>query len=221
MLYGERPNGGVALGNRRDDGSAMRVRRFAVQTPDAEPLYVAIGSGSPRRRGAASGDGARSGAFAAGAGGARRISVVDPSIDALVVFHDHGHGLFRRWLRWGFRHVFVVLRQDGYWIAFDTRAGLPEMQVVAGADFDLIGYYRRRHGFTVLAIAAPRRRSPSPVMLASCVGAAKRVLGIRATRVLTPYQLYRRLKKNAKAQARVDRVLPNRLRRSQGALRNL
>lgn len=143
--------------------------------------------------------------------------MVDPPIDALVVFHDHGHGLFRRWLRWGFRHVFVVLRCDGYWIAFDTRAGLPVMQVAAGADFDLIGYYRRRHGFTVLAIAAPRRRSPSPVMLASCVGAAKRVLGIRAARILTPYQLYNCLKENAKAQARVDSVPPNRLRRSQNA----
>lgn len=118
--------------------------------------------------------------------------------DALVVFHDHGHGPFCRVLRWGFRHVFVAVLRDGYWIALDGRAGLPDLQVVAGTDFDLAGHYRRRHGFIVLALRAPGKAPRTPVMLGTCVGAAKRVLGLRAPWVVTPYQLYRHLKRIAR-----------------------
>ena len=114
-------------------------------------------------------------------------------MDALVVFHDHGYGRLRRFLRWGFRHVFIVVLREGYWIALDGRAGLPELRVVAGADFDLAGHYRRQHGFTVLPVRAPRLMPRSPVMLGTCVGAVKRVLGLRAPWIVTPYQLYRHL----------------------------
>jgi hypothetical protein len=133
--------------------------------------------------------------------------VVSEAKNALVVFHEHGHGLFCRWLRWGFRHVFVVVKCEGYWIALDGRAGLPELQVVAGADFDLIAHYRCQHGFTVLGLTAPRHRSRVPVLLATCVGATKRILGLRAFWILTPHQLYRYLKRYdavSNAQAGVD-----------------
>lgn len=114
--------------------------------------------------------------------------------DALVVFHDHGAFWFSKRLRWGFRHVFVVIRSNGYWVMLDGRDGVPVLQVVAGADYDLAGFYRREHGFTVLQVAAPRLRPHSPLMLGTCVGAVKRMLGLRAPWVLTPYQLFRYLK---------------------------
>ena len=116
--------------------------------------------------------------------------------DALAIFHDHGYGPFRRWLRPGFRHVFVAVLRDGYWVTLDGRAGVPALQVVAGEGADLAGFYRRAHGFTVVALTAPRRPPRTPLMLGTCVGAAKRVLGIRAPWVLTPYQLYRHLKRS-------------------------
>lgn len=121
--------------------------------------------------------------------------MVGNPIDTLVVFHDHGAFWFSKYLRWGFRHVFVVVLRNGYWVMLDGRAGLPELGVVAGVDYDLAGFYRREHGFTVLGMTAPRRRPRSPVMLGTCVGAVKRVMGIRAAWVLTPYQLYRYLKR--------------------------
>ncbi len=116
------------------------------------------------------------------------------SVDTLVVFHDHGHGFLRKCLRWGFRHVFVAVLNNGYWIVLDGQAGVPVLEVVAGADFDLAGYYRREHGFTVLGVTAPRDRPAWPLMFGTCVGAVKRVLGLRAPWVLTPYGLYRCLK---------------------------
>lgn len=114
---------------------------------------------------------------------------------ALAIFHDYGHGRFRKWLRWGFRHVFVAILHKGYWIVVDGRAGVPVVEVVAGADFDLAGFYRRQRGFTVIGLTAPRQQPFSPVMLGTCVGAVKRVLGIRRFWLLTPYQLYRHLKR--------------------------
>lgn len=115
--------------------------------------------------------------------------------DALAVFHDHGYGPLRHLLRRGFRHVFVAVRRKGYWIVLDGCAGLPVLEVVAGADDDLAGFYRRTHGFTVIALDAPREFPRAPVMLATCVGAAKRVLGLRAPWVVTPYQLYCHLRR--------------------------
>ncbi|NKB59010.1 MAG: hypothetical protein GKS00_22005 [Alphaproteobacteria bacterium] len=116
-------------------------------------------------------------------------------MDALVAFHDHGAFWFSRHLRWGFRHVFVVTLNDGYWVMLDGRDGVPVLEVVAGVDFDLAAFYRKEHGFTVLRVTAPGLPPCSPVMLGTCVGAVKRVLGLRAPWVLTPYQLYRYLKR--------------------------
>lgn len=113
--------------------------------------------------------------------------------NSLVVFHDHGYGLFRRFLRRGFRHVFVAVRRKGYWIVLDGLSGLPVLDVAAGADDDLAGFYRREHGFTVVVLDAPRLCPRAPFMLATCVGSAKRLLGLRAPCVVTPYQLYRYL----------------------------
>lgn len=76
----------------------------------------------------------------------------------------------------------------------DGRMGQPVLEVIAGEDFDLINHYRQQHGFTVVSVDAPRREALSPFMFATCVGAAKRMLGIRAPWVLTPYQLYRYLR---------------------------
>ena len=124
--------------------------------------------------------------------------MVNDSIDALVVFHDYGHSPFRKWLHWGFRHVFVAVLSEGYWIVLDGRAGVPVLHVAAGSGDDLAGHYRRKHGFTVLGVKAPKRQPRSPLMLGTCVGAVKRVLGVRMPWILTPYQLFRHLKRQTR-----------------------
>ena len=114
----------------------------------------------------------------------------------LVVFHDHGAFWFSKYLRWGFRHVFICVLDDaGYWIRLDGMKGLPSIEVAAGEKFDLASYYRRENGFTVLIIDADRAPRPPFLMAGTCVGLVKAMLGIRAAWVLTPYQLYRYLKR--------------------------
>lgn len=112
---------------------------------------------------------------------------------ALVVFHDHGS----HWLSWvlkpGFRHVFAVVDSGEHWIMVDPRDGVPIIEAVADASFDLAAFYREE-GYAVLDVVPPGQGPWGPFFISNCVGAVKAVLGLRAPFVFTPYQLYRRLK---------------------------
>lgn len=111
---------------------------------------------------------------------------------ALVVFHGLGTGAFARLLAPGFGHCFVALDDGRYWIVVDGRNGVPEVKVAAAAIFDLAAFYRQC-GFTVVATESAARAPHQPLMLGTCVGAAKRLLGLRAPHVVTPHQLWRHL----------------------------
>ncbi len=112
---------------------------------------------------------------------------------ALICFHNHGAGPFAKYLERGFRHVFIAVLNEGYWIRIDGQGGLPVYEVVAGEDYDLQTFYRQQSGFTVKAVEADRAPLRWPFMQANCVGLVKRTLGINAPFVFTPYQLYRYL----------------------------
>lgn len=114
---------------------------------------------------------------------------------AIVVFHGRGQGRWARLLAPGFRHCFVCVLDEvrGIWIRIDGQAGIPSFRAEAAECFDLAGFYRAT-GFTVVDCDSHTPRVPrTALMLGTCVGAAKRVLGLRAPFVLTPKQLYRRL----------------------------
>ena len=122
---------------------------------------------------------------------------------AIVVFHGHGHGRMARLLAPGFRHCFVCVHDvNDIWVRLDGRAGLPELRTDAPGAFDLAGHFRNV-GFSVLELDGFEPRPPRGVlMLGTCVGAAKRVLGLRAPFVLTPRQLYRRLRRHPRCRLR-------------------
>ena len=87
----------------------------------------------------------------------------------------------------------ILDTRSGIWIRFDGKDGIPDIRAEAGADFTLAAFYRSA-GFTVIELDNLEPRPPRTVlMLGTCVGAVKRVLGLRAPFVLTPKQLYRRL----------------------------
>lgn len=115
---------------------------------------------------------------------------------AVIVFHGRGQGRCARFLAHGFRHCFVCVLDEarGIWIRLDGRAGIPDFRAEAAAGFDLAEFYRAA-GFTVLELENHTPHPPrTPLMLGTCVGAVKRVLGLRAPFVLTPRQLFRRLR---------------------------
>lgn len=111
--------------------------------------------------------------------------------DNLIVFHGHGDHILAPFLKTGFTHVFCCINDGVYWIVLDSRGGVPEIDILALADYDLQKFYEDS-GFTVLRI---KRGKPtgSLIVLSNCVGFVKSILGIHCFAV-TPWQLYKRLK---------------------------
>lgn len=114
---------------------------------------------------------------------------------ALVVFADHAACAWLRPLRRGFRHCFVVLRRGALWLACEPLKDRIELDALAlPPNFDLAAFYGEQ-GHRVLQGQAlsPRPRRPFAPAPLTCVTVVKRLLGIHAPRVWTPWQLYAHL----------------------------
>lgn len=116
---------------------------------------------------------------------------------ALVVFVDRSTVPWLRPLRPGFRHCFAALQQDeGLWLVCDPlkdRIELAALEVAARTGLAaayLAAGHRICRGRTRVLPTAGRMPLPPPL---TCVGVVKRLLGVRAPGVITPWQLYRHL----------------------------
>jgi hypothetical protein len=113
----------------------------------------------------------------------------------LVVFADHADCAWLTFLRSGFRHCFVALRAGSLWLACEPLKDRIELDALAlPAGFDLAAFYAAQ-GHHVLEGRRPPPRprqafAPAPL---TCVAVVKRLLGIRAPWVWTPWQLYAHL----------------------------
>ena len=110
---------------------------------------------------------------------------------ALAVFHGKGCHPLSFLLKSGFNHVFACADDGTYWIKIDRLALGLEIEVVAGSDFDLAGYYRNE-GYTVAETEYDKDKS-YPFEVANCVGLTKTICGVRSF-CFTPYSLFKRLK---------------------------
>jgi len=109
---------------------------------------------------------------------------------ALAVFSGAADVAWLRVLKPGFRHCFVIVDCGGRWVVFDPLLHRTEIAVLAVSRRQLVQWYRQR-GFRVVAcrVRTPPRRS-APLGFYTCVEAVKRILGIHARRVITPWNLY-------------------------------
>lgn len=102
-----------------------------------------------------------------------------------------------RWLKVlkpGFRHCFAIINDGYHWVSVDPMAHATDIlvhHVPAGFDFPL---YLRRRGFRVVKAAVQRIKRQAPPGIFTCVEAVKRIAGIQARHIITPWQLYRYLK---------------------------
>ena len=123
-----------------------------------------------------------------------RIQNISDEMKAFVVFTGQADWPWLRWLKPGFRHCFVLLNDGAHWISVDPLLNHMEVRVHnAPADFDLPGWLSSRGHRVAAAPVSRLRMKPAPFLPFTCVETAKRMLGIHDLRVLTPWQLYRRL----------------------------
>lgn len=122
---------------------------------------------------------------------------------AWVVYRGEAPLWWLRVLKPGFRHCLVLLNDGRRWVAVDPLAGFTDVAVLdLPADFDLPGWYRAQ-GLTVDAAALRRPSGAAPWGPFTCVEAVKRLIGLRARRVLTPWQLHRHLNRSSPRHAAV------------------
>ncbi len=140
-------------------------------------------------------------AAAVGTAGSRRLSeftstAPDPALPrAYVVFTGRADLAWLRLLRPGFRHCFVVIQDGSHWLSLEPLATFLDLVVQpVPSEFDLPAWYRER-GFLVVPARLDRsHRRPAPWGPFTCVEVVKRALGLRDRWVLTPFQLYRKLR---------------------------
>lgn len=112
-----------------------------------------------------------------------------------VVFDNNADMWLCRYLQSGFRHCYVLYHDGNTWVSLDPTANYLDVSVHGhlSADFDLPNWLRS-HGYTVIP-ARLRRGDKRPFHPApfTCVEMAKRFLGLRSWRTVTPFQLYKRL----------------------------
>jgi hypothetical protein len=113
---------------------------------------------------------------------------------ALVVFVGEVSLKWLKLLRPGFRHCFVLVYQQGCWVIYDPLSHRTNLAVISGPTMDELAGWYTEHGLRVIRTTV--RRSPlrsAPLRPFTCVEAVKRVLGIHAPWISTPWQLYRHL----------------------------
>lgn len=120
---------------------------------------------------------------------------------ALVVFSGESTVISLPWLKPGFRHCFVILQEpsaeegvQGGWLLVDARAQVTDIVRLPDWSEGRLAAWFRSRGFRVLTLrpAVPPRRC-LPLAPYTCVENVKRLLGLRAPWVFTPYQLFCRL----------------------------
>ncbi len=115
---------------------------------------------------------------------------------ALVVFSSEAEIPWLHLLKPGFRHCFILIPFGRGAVLYNPLSNFTELEVFPECPVDNMAAWFLEKGYRVAWAhirQAPWR--PAPWALYSCVEAVKRVLGIHARWVLTPWRLYGYLKR--------------------------
>ena len=108
------------------------------------------------------------------------------SSDVYLVFTDDDRHWWSGFLHPFIKHCYVLVADRGRWIVYGKTAQYFDLFTIDDQPFKLD---------EVIIVKAKRRQSRRNLfMLNTCVGHAKQILGINDPLILTPYQLYTRLK---------------------------
>ena len=117
---------------------------------------------------------------------------------ALVVFTDAPRPWLARCFKPGFRHCFVLVDKGSCWLLQDPLAHHTDISVLAAAPEHEIAAFYLSLGYRVVPASVRFAvRQPLPPALFTCVEAVKRVLGLRAWWIVTPWQLFKHLAKES------------------------
>jgi len=118
---------------------------------------------------------------------------------AWVVFSGEADLPWLKILKEGYRHCYVLLNDGKHWITIDPLSSYMDVNVhELPLDFNL-PLWLKNSGNIIMPANIRHINKQAPWMPFSCVEAVKRVLGIHKSFILTPWQLYRFLRKEQTA----------------------
>lgn len=129
---------------------------------------------------------------------------------ALVCYGGEASFAWMRLLKPQFRHCFVVLNTGKHWVAVN---GLFHHLDISVFDFPAdcdVAPALTRQGFLVQQVQPkpPVQRALMPLPF-TCVETVKRTIGIQSLRTLTPYQLYRFIEAERRAENKNQKTPKN------------
>ncbi|MCA3263000.1 MAG: hypothetical protein ING44_13740 [Telmatospirillum sp.] len=118
---------------------------------------------------------------------------------AIVVFRDATEIRWLRFLKRGFRHCAVLVEVECGWILCDALSHRTLLKCIFDASSREIVERLGAAGLHAIEVRVqmPRARI-APILPFTCVEVVKRVLGIHAWGIFTPWQLYRHLIRDQK-----------------------
>jgi len=117
----------------------------------------------------------------------------------LVIFAHNTGVWWLRFLKPGFRHCFIILETDRGCVCIDPISNRFTISMLEGYELKALLHWYRDMGMKVMNVGVDHNNCKSffwaPM---TCVEVVKRLIGLRESLILTPWQLYRYLKKNKK-----------------------
>lgn len=115
---------------------------------------------------------------------------------AYIVFQGEAGLWWLRFLKPGFRHCYLLFRLPGKnsWLELNpcsNRVAVSLKEYAAG--FDYLRYLSVTLRRRVVSCAVETPLFSAPLMPFTCVEFAKRVIGCHDKRILTPFQLYKKI----------------------------
>ncbi|NQU57154.1 MAG: hypothetical protein HQ513_07955, partial [Rhodospirillales bacterium] len=96
----------------------------------------------------------------------------------------------------GYRHCFAIIEGRGGWVVYNPLSHYTEIETYQSLGINEIAQFYRRLGHVVVQTRVQKApQQVVPMAPYTCVEAVKRVLGIQARAVVTPWHLYRRIEK--------------------------
>lgn len=118
-------------------------------------------------------------------------------VRAWVVFSGQTDLFLLRIFKPGFRHCYILMNDGHNWISVDPMLNHMDVNIHyhITQDFDLCSWLEQQGQKVIPAPVNRKHTRPAPFAVFSCVEVVKRILGIHAMFILTPWQLYQYLKK--------------------------
>jgi len=122
--------------------------------------------------------------------------------EVYIFFEDANSIWWLRFLKAGFRHCFVLLvsREQKVAVLLNPRSNQLDVQIFHNCDSDNIikSYSLVDTRTTVRVHISQAPLKCAPLMFFTCVEFVKRLVGIHSFSIITPYQLYKKIKNSRK-----------------------